>query len=515
MIRIFVPILALSLSITSVSAQQSGPLPEEVTSVAEQVTDLLLDALPRQARDPLTVSTSGFEVAGSGMTQLGMLFSSAITNRLANEGDRRITVLAQVHQMPADADYMIQGSLFRTDTDLLVVVQLIRTADMAVAGGFERSFTATDPLRALLDGLGPSGQGGDPYEPDGRDSPQPLTIGSMVSSHTVMPEGDLDWFLLSLDDLEGLAVIEVNTSGATDTYLTVFGPDDPFELVTENDDADDHNARVTFTAGRGQKYWISVGGYDESITGSYGIIARMDVYGDDPLESNDRMEVATPLPVDGEWISTLFLPSGDIDWFVLDVTASEVGATVLTVETEGDLDTWIDFFDVSGEQIAEDDDGSGTGNARLRFTVEESGRYYARVRLYDESGTGPYDIRATLERAEPDEFEPDNVPEDATPLMIDGEAQSHTFTPAEDTDWFTFDIRSGMTVTIETYGDNDTVMRVLDIEGNMVAEDDDSGENANALIRRFLPEGTYHVEVSQFPDSGGSGSVYSLRIISG
>ncbi len=511
---IIVPILSVTLFFTAVSAQQSGPLPGEVVSIAEQVTDLVLDALPRQVRDPLMVGVAGF-LTGERVTQLGELFTRTVTNHLANKEDRRITVLAPQHPEGVTPDYVVHGTIYLADDDIYVVVQLIRTADMAVEGGFERSFPATDSLQALLTVTGASGQGGDQYEPDGRERPQALPIGELVSGHTFMPEGDEDWFLLQFEGLEGVAVVEVHTTGPTDTYITVYGPDDPWSMVVENDDYDDHNARVNFTAAGGQHYWLMVRGYDETITGPYGIMATLEQYGEDPFEPDNRMDDATPLELDREWVSTMLMPSGDEDWFSLDIPRSGQGMTVLGVETEGGLDTWIDLFDSSGDQLAEDDDGSGNANALLRYTIEESGRYYVKVRHFDDSGTGPYDIRAWLERAEPDEFEPDNVLEDATSLSLDGAAQSHTFAPAEDTDWFTFTLPSGMTVTIETSGDIDTVMRVLDIEGNMVAEDDDSGEDGNARIRRFLPQGTYYLEISQFPDTGQSGAEYSVRISSG
>ncbi len=512
--QILVPILAVSLSITTVSAQQSGSLPGEVVSIAEEVTDLVLDALPRQVSDPLVIGVTGF-LTGEQVTQLGTLFTQTVTNHLANQGDRRITVLASQQSGGAAPDYVVHGTIYLADDDIYVVVQLIRSSDMTVEGGFERSFPVTDSLRTLLAVSGSHGQGGDPYETDGRDSPRNLPVGTIISGHTIMPDGDEDWFRLQFDDFEGIAMVEIRTIGPTDTFIGVFGPDDPWNLVVENDDFDDHNAMVSFTVTRGQHYLVMVKGYDESITGEYSIGADLEMLGEDPLEPDNRMDDATPLALDGEWVSTMFMPSGDVDWFALDVTSSGQSTTVLVVETAGSLDTWIDLYDASGELVAEDDDGSGSANALIRYAVDESGRYYARIRHFDESSTGPYDVRAMLEQAEPDEFEPDNVLEDATTLSIGGESQSHTFSPAEDTDWFTFIIQSPGTVTIETWGDNDTVMRLLDLDGNMVAEDDDGGENGNARIRRFLPRGTYYLEISQYPDTGRSGAEYSVRIVSG
>jgi len=512
--RITISVLVFVITCTAVSARQTGPLPAPVTSIAEEATELVISTLPRQAGDPHRIVVAGFQ-SGMMETRLVTLFTQVISNRLVAAGGRWITVISQPSSTGAMPHYRLTVAVYPAEDDIYVTIQLIREADSAILGGFERSFAATDPLRALLVGSVMGGEGGDQHEPDGIDDPRLLPIGEMLYGHTIMPEEDEDWFLLDFEEIDGLASVEVHTTGQTDTYLSVFGPDDPYTLVTENDDHDDHNALVRFTVSPGQRFWVRVNGYDETITGAYGIVAMVEMYGDDPYEPNNSMSSATLLNADGDWLSTLLIPAGDMDWYAIDISRIGQGQVSLTIETAGDLDTWLDLYDSSGDLLAEDDDGSGTGNALVRFGIEEPGRYYARVRHYDESGSGPYSISAWIDYVESDDFEPDNSIEEATPFIIDGEPQRHTFNPADDVDWFRIQVPDGMTVIMETSGEHDSVMKLLDIEGNLIGEDDDGGENNNARIQRFLQQGTYYLEISQFSGALQAGSAYTLSVYSG
>jgi hypothetical protein len=55
----------------------------------------------------------------------------------------------------------------------------------------------------------------------------------------------------------------------------------------------------------------------------------------------------------------------------------------------------------------------------------------------------------------------------------------------------------------------DTVMNLLDVSGTVIAHDDDSGENYNAMIRTFVPGGTYTIEIWGF---GSHVGLYSLHV---
>jgi hypothetical protein len=391
----------------------------------------------------------------------------------------------------------------------------VHLPDVVVAGGFELSFPATAAIRELLSPGGAAGvEGVDFYEPDSREQARELSPGEELTGHTVMPQGDEDWFRIGLGELESMGMLSIYTRGATDTYIEVYGPDDQYALIAENDDSDDQNARVSISVETDQTFWVKVRGYDVSTTGAYVITAVMETYGEDISEPNNRMEEATPLEPDGEFHPGLILPSGDEDWYSIDVPRMRGERILLSAETAGGMDTILELYEDDRVLITEDDDSGDGSNARISMMLERPGRYFLRVKHFDDSGTGPYSVSATVETVSLDEFEPDDSMEDSGSIDVDGEEQRHTFIPAGDVDWIRFALPSSKTVVIETGGNTDTIMVLIDSEGNVVAEDDDSGNDNNARIQRYLPIGVYYIQIRQYQEEARTGAEYILRITS-
>jgi len=519
------------LPAAAATAQEVRPVPAEISTLADQVVDLVLRSIPRRVQRPVVIAVAGLQAEGR-ETQLGELFAMITTSRLVNKQDSRITVLAGQHlevirrssllpmgypdiETGLPPDYVVNGKAYLAAGTLYIAVQIIHLPEAIVAGGIELAFPASDAMRDLLRSSVAQDEGWDPYEPDSQDQPGRLYPGEPVSGHTIMPEGDEDWFLVEVEGLEGGGFMSIYTRGTTDTYMEVYGPDDPYVLLVENDDSEDNNPRVGFSVATGQKYWVKVRGYDESTTGSYLIVAEIEMYGEDPAEPNNRMEEASPLVVDGEWFSSLILPVGDVDWYAVEVPAAAGEYLLLTVETGGEIDTYMDLYNEHAELLMSDDDSGDENNARISMLIERPGRHYARVMHFEDNGAGPYRICARIGRVPLDEYEPNNSVESATPVAVDEEVQSHTFVHAEDVDWLTFSLASGGTVVIETGGDTDTVMSLFDQAENLIDEDDDGGRDANARIQRYLSAGTYYVRIEQYQDSSLPGAEYSVSVTSG
>ena len=114
----------------------------------------------------------------------------------------------------------------------------------------------------------------------------------------------------------------------------------------------------------------------------------------------------------------------------------------------------------------------------------------------------------TTSSAEKDLSNPGNAGDPANPFP------NKNFTPADDQDWVTFDLSETSTILIRTTGDVDTYIKLFDRLGNMVAEDDDSGGDYNALIERLLQRGQYFLRIHQVEGDAVFGAEYSLILTS-
>jgi Astacin (Peptidase family M12A)/Bacterial pre-peptidase C-terminal domain len=84
--------------------------------------------------------------------------------------------------------------------------------------------------------------------------------------------------------------------------------------------------------------------------------------------------------------------------------------------------------------------------------------------------------------------------------------------PGEE-DLFKFKVTSGGTHVVDTRGPSDIVMKLFgpDSHTNVIAEDDDSGVETNALIRAELIPGEYFVQVRHYNRTRGTGS-YTIKV---
>jgi hypothetical protein len=231
----------------------------------------------------------------------------------------------------------------------------------------------------------------------------------------------------------------------------------------------------------------------------------------DPYEPDNSPEDANRLTLGGDPISSYILPPTDEDWYLIDIVEVPAENTILSIETSGDLDTFLDLYDEDGIELLSNDDGGEEENARIDMFLEAPGRFFVKVTHYDRSDQGEYFIFADFASATPDQYEPDDSRGEAKRISF-GEPQKKNFTPSDDQDWVTFELFETSTVVIRTYGDADTFVKLFDRVGNMVAEDDDSGGDYNAYIERMLQRGQYYVRVHQVEIDSAFGAEYQLEI---
>lgn len=228
-------------------------------------------------------------------------------------------------------------------------------------------------------------------------------------------------------------------------------------------------------------------------------VAR-DAYESDSMASPLAVELAAG---DGSpAVQRTLHSSNDEDFFLL--TPAEDG--VMTLETTGGTDTYMELYDAgSGTKITEDDDGGSGGNARIRQTVRAGSRYIAKVRGYS-GETGSYSFRAQLVpqvRISPDEYEEDDSFDSAKEISV-GTSQQHTFHSGDDVDYVKFQITAAGSYTLRARGVNsnrlDTYIELFSAAHDSIEEDDDGGENYDSRITRQLDEGTYYLKAECLDD---------------
>ncbi|MEM3418525.1 MAG: C1 family peptidase, partial [Candidatus Nanoarchaeia archaeon] len=150
------------------------------------------------------------------------------------------------------------------------------------------------------------------------------------------------------------------------------------------------------------------------------------------------------------------------------------------------------------------------------------GNYSVNISLY----TGPlqgtvYGNVSTfsLNSYPPDQFEPDDTPQDAKLITTDGISQTHNFSKQGDVDWCKFTAVEGKTYTIDTLnlGSNcDTVIELYAPDGTTLIDYNDWFDWPSARIDFEVPagkSGTYYIKVSNFnPNTFGDNTNYDIRV---
>jgi hypothetical protein len=202
------------------------------------------------------------------------------------------------------------------------------------------------------------------------------------------------------------------------------------------------------------------------------------------------------------------LTDGDEDFFLLVPESSGR----LVMETTGNLDTYMHFYNYeTRNELATNDDGGSGSNARIRQNVQAGTRYLAKVRGYDSSTTGNYGFRAYMipprEGANswenPLTYEP-GANENVT-------AMDRTIQDGGDEDYFLIVPASSGRLVMETTGNLDTYMHFYNYETKEeLATNDDGGHDSNARIRQNVQAGTRYLAKVRGYGSSTSGN-YGFR----
>ncbi|MDR0463500.1 MAG: hypothetical protein LBG94_00115 [Treponema sp.] len=299
---------------------------------------------------------------------------------------------------------------------------------------------------------------------------QELRIGAFLSGN--LSSGQEIWYSVRTTQA---CILTVFTESNIDTYLEVY--DAQRNLITENDDGDDLNAKLNILAQANTNYLFKLRGYSDSVTGSFRIFA----------DSKTITELRIGSPVSGN-----ITPSGEY-WY--SVRATQNG--YLVVETSGDTDTYLTAYDGNFFWLAEDDDGAGYPNARIRLRVSAGNNYIFVLRGY-ENTSGAFRISAASQGYPP-----------AASLNVGSFLNGNITSGGEY--WYSVRATQSGFITVETSGNTDTYLEVFDESYNFITSDDDSAGGGNARIRIQAVAGRTYLFLLRGYSSDTTGS---FRILS-
>ena len=224
---------------------------------------------------------------------------------------------------------------------------------------------------------------------------------------------DVDLYSVSLEAGDLLnAFVTAQADGSTlDSYLRVFTASGT-QVASNNNSGISRDSSISYTATATGTYFVGVSGSRNSrysptngtgtrtgSTGPYTLSLDRVV---PPLESNDSLADATQVvPVNGTAGFAAVIGDGlygsrDVDLFSFSLVAGQQLTIDVTARDSGSsLDSYLRIFDAAGQELAANDDSSGSWDSFLLFTAPSAGTYSAGLSGYGnsrytatQSGTG-------------------------------------------------------------------------------------------------------------------------------
>ena len=343
--------------------------------------------------------------------------------------------------------------------------------------------------------------------PDSIDSGRSIAIGGFVSE-VIGETGDEDWYEVVL--ISGRQY-QFDQVGADSGFGSLGDPllrllDDAGEELAVNDDRGDGSldSSLIFSADRSGRYYLAASAFEEG-NGTY-VLAVSDLSNgsDDILANSGTTGVVA---VNGSVFNSLEV-EGDEDWFRVTLQAGReyrIGLSGLDSGAGTLDDPFLVLYDADGFEIADDDDSGIELESEIRFTPSLSGEYFVSVQEFD-FGAGTYvlsvqdglrDVAASI---------------GSTDRLAAGGSVSGTIDSPGDEDWYRVPLLAGHDYRIDLQGADsglgtldDPLLRVLDIFGDELLFDDDSGEGAEAsLTVSVFESGIYFVAAQAFSSETGT-----------
>ena len=306
-----------------------------------------------------------------------------------------------------------------------------------------------------------------------------------------------------------------------DTFLELY--DASGTWISQNDDGClEGRSKLTHTSSGGATVYLKVKGYNEASAGAYTLAYT---YGTAAVTCKTPPLFDTELTGGIAPSTSWQTASGTIAADACDVyKITLLSGQVYTFKTgcgnsaTAGFDSWLELYDASGTWLMQDDDGCEEGRSKITYTAPGAVVVFLKVKGYNASSTGSYDLAYTYGSA---------AVNCTTPPLSDGTLAAPTTswqTQAGSIAAFTCYVHKVTLPATDTYtfqtgcgngtADFDTWMELYDATGDWIAQNDDGCEEGRSKIT-YAGTASEVVYVKVKAYTPGVSGTYSLGFIYG
>ena len=312
--------------------------------------------------------------------------------------------------------------------------------------------------------------------------------------------GDTDTYYFQGAVGDQIEITMDKVGGDLDTYLKLYRPNN--SLLNENDDVGtgNYNSKIVVTLPESGRFKIVASAYQNETRGDYQIQVRKTGTSSNNGNNGERDNITlTYNTSDNNTLET----NSDIDTYYFQGVTGDI--VEITMEKRGgDLDPYLILNNPSGAYITHNDDTVET-NSRIRYTLQESGRYQIKSRSYEFSSRGDYTVKVQKSGS--------SSGNNSGNWIQFGQTINDAISSNTEQDTFYFNGTSGDRVTIRMNKTDSGLDPYVELyNGNVkVAENDDGGGDTNSLLVYSLPSsGAYKIVARSY--NGSSNGRYSLNL---
>jgi thiol-disulfide isomerase/thioredoxin len=298
-----------------------------------------------------------------------------------------------------------------------------------------------------------------------------------------------------------------------DSYLYLFGPDGT-KLGEDDDGGGELNSRLVWTAAVTGKYRILATSLNGQDTGNFTLsVAETVTPKAQPVKVTTLKLSAGKATEEGRLTeeSPRFLKKPAQHYEI----ALEGGKTYQIDLASTDFDAFLYLQDKLGRPLSQDDDSGGNTNARIVYAVKDSGTYRILAASFNNGGVGAYTLTITESdaRNKATLLKATDVKLDGGKLTVEGElAGTDARFQNKSAKAYSVKLEGGKSYRIDlASNDFDAYLYLQDDNGNLLAQDDDSGGNNDArIIHEPRETGTFRIVACSL-DGNGTGK-FTLSI---